>query len=263
MSRVGFIGTGAIAAPMVRFLARRGHKITVSERSAALAADLAAEFENVTVTPNQSVVEAAEILFLCLRPHQWQDAVAGLRFRAGQQIVSVMAGVALDDLRAACAPAHRISVTIPLAFLETGGCPLPVYPADTPLTDLLGPENPVIPVPSEAALTTHFAASALLSAALGQMMAGAEWLGRRTGDPAGAETYVTALIAGFLRDVPQDGQGRLLEARSGLATEGTLNLMMVEGLEQAGMAPALASVLDRIAARMEDGARAGSRPPTA
>ncbi|RYH08558.1 NAD(P)-binding domain-containing protein [Tropicimonas sp. IMCC6043] len=44
MSRIGFIGTGAIATPMVRSLAARGHEITVTRRSDAVASALAAEF---------------------------------------------------------------------------------------------------------------------------------------------------------------------------------------------------------------------------
>ena len=33
MSRIGFIGTGHIAAPMARFLSAKGHDIAVTERN--------------------------------------------------------------------------------------------------------------------------------------------------------------------------------------------------------------------------------------
>lgn len=39
MKQVGFIGTGHIAVPMVRFLAVWGHQVTLSGRGAARAAE--------------------------------------------------------------------------------------------------------------------------------------------------------------------------------------------------------------------------------
>ena len=68
MSRIGFIGTGHIAAPMVRFLAERGHEITVSERNAETAQALRA-CHGVSIATNQDVLDRSDIVFLCVRPH--------------------------------------------------------------------------------------------------------------------------------------------------------------------------------------------------
>jgi pyrroline-5-carboxylate reductase len=250
MSRIGFIGTGHIAAPMARFLARKGHDVVVSERNAGVAGALVAAFPAIEIKSNQGVVDSADIIFLCLRPHLWAEIVPNLTFRADQQIVSVMAGVTLADLYAACAPASQISMTIPIGFLEFGGCPLPSCPDDVTLGALFAPENPVLPVPDEAAFTQHFAASALLSAVLGVMEEGSDWLGEVTGDAKQSEIYVAALISGFLADMPKDGQARLAEYKNGLATKGTLNLQMVEGLENGDAFKTLRTTLDAIGKRM-------------
>ncbi len=250
MSRVGFIGTGHIAAPMARFLVRKGHDVIVSERNAVVAGALVAAFPEIKIADNQGVVDNADIVFLCMRPHIWGDVVPGLTFRADQQIVSVMAGVTLAELRTACAPASQISMTIPIGFLEFGGCPLPACPDGETLGALFAPENPVLPVPDEAAFTQHFAASAMLSAVLGVMEEGADWLGATTGDRKQAEVYVAALISGFLADMPKDGQARLAEYKNGLATKGTLNLQMVEGLEDGGAIETLRTTLTEIGKRM-------------
>lgn len=109
---------------MVRFLADRGHQITVSERNAEVAASLAAS-DGVAVADNQAVLDASDIVFLCLRPHVAADILKPVTFRADHQIVSVMAGISLEALGAACAPARDIIMTIPLGYLEKGGCPLP------------------------------------------------------------------------------------------------------------------------------------------
>ena len=88
MTRVGFIGTGHIAAPMARALARKGHTVTVSERNAETAAGLVNASLGITVASNQGVIDASDIVFLCLRPALWADALQGLTWRADQQIVS-------------------------------------------------------------------------------------------------------------------------------------------------------------------------------
>ena len=250
MKRIGFLGAGHIAAPMVRFLASRGHEIRVSERGAEVAANLAASV-GAKVLPNQEVIDGSDIVFLCLRPAVWEEAVALLIFREDQQIVSVMANVSLVAIQRQVMPASDICMTIPIGFLERGGCPLPAFPSVEPLNSLFGPENPVIELSEEAQIADHFAASALLSATLTVMKDGADWLGEQTGNPAGAETYVASLMAGFLRDVPKDGQGRVLEARSGLASPNTLNRAVVDAMEEADTRGTIRSVMQVLSDKMK------------
>lgn len=253
MSRVGFIGTGHIAAPMARALARNGHKVTVSERNAEVAAELAASGLGIEVASNQAVIDASDTVFLCLRPAIRADVLAPLTFRADQAVISVMAGVALADIAAACAPVTRISATIPYGFIENGGCPLPVAGDPAPLQALFGSDNPVLPQAEEAFLRHHFAASTLASALLGLLETGTNWLADKTGDPKGAEVYVANLAAGLLRDMDRSDAGHLAAEKAALATPNTLNLQMVEGLARARAFDALPALLDQIFASMETG----------
>lgn len=251
MSRVGFLGTGHIAAPMARALARKGHTVTVSERNAETAAALVAAGLGITSAPNQAVIDASDVVFVCLRPAVWAEALHGLSWRADQQIVSVMAGVSLVEIAALCAPVTDLSVTIPIGFVEFGGCPLPVAGNPSALMDLFGDDNPILPQTSEAALTDHFAASTLLSGVLAFMETGAGWLAAQTGDAKQAEIYVSNLVAGFLRDVPKTKAGDMAAAKWALASPGTLNLQMVEGLQNAQSHAALPDILSKISASME------------
>ena len=246
MKRIGFLGTGHIAAPMVRFLAVKGHEIRVSERGADVAASVGA-----TVMSNQDMVDGSDIVFLCLRPAVWEEVAAPLTFRNDQQIVSIMANVSLCAIRTKVTPANDICMTIPIGFLERGGCPLPAFPSAEPLNSLFGPKNPAIELNEEAQIADHFAASALLSATLTVMKDGADWLGEQTGNPAGAETYVASLMAGFLRDVPKDGQGRILEERSGLASPNTLNRAVVDAMEEANTRGIIRSVMQGLSDKMK------------
>jgi len=243
--KIGVIGTGDIAAPMIRYLAGQGHTLIVSERSETLSKALEAEHATVTRAPNQSVLDQCRIIFLCLRPEAWEAVVPNLNFRDDHQIVSVMSRVSIAALTKACAPATNISITIPMAALEHGGCPLPVFPADSPVDALFGQHNPVLPQMSETDIAAHFAASTTLSAVLGTMHHSADWLSRETGQPDLAETYVTALVRATLRDVPL-GAGHLKAARAALATPDTLNEMMKDGLEDANLPSALNKTLSKI-----------------
>ena len=64
---VGFIGTGHIAAPMARNLARKGHKVVVSERNSEVSDALIAARLGITKGGNQAVIDASDVVFLCLR----------------------------------------------------------------------------------------------------------------------------------------------------------------------------------------------------
>lgn len=249
MSRLGFIGAGHIAAPMARHLAAKGHGIAVTRRSEAVSAALSRDI-GAFVGPPQEVVDRSDIVFLCLRPHQAARALAGLEFRAEQQVVSVMAGLPRAWLEQTCAPATRIVQTIPLGFLEHGGCPLAAFGDAGVLGPLFQPENPVLPVASEDALNAHFAICALVPGVLEVLAAGAEWLGARTGDAAAAEYFTTQLVAGFLGALDTARAGVLGEERDALATEGTLSLMMVNGMRD-GATEATRRALDAIGQRLE------------
>ncbi|WP_171209977.1 MULTISPECIES: NAD(P)-binding domain-containing protein [unclassified Ruegeria] len=250
MSRIGFIGTGHIAAPMARFLAARGHEVSVTRRNIDASTELQREIGAQVADP-QGVIDASDIVFLCLRPQVASDVLAPLSFRADQRIVSVMASVSAQQLAQLCAPASDFVQTIPLGFLENGGCPLAAYGNDSVLAELFEPENPVVKVADEAALNAHFAICAMVPGLLDLMASGAAWLGRTTGDDAGAEFYTTQLMAGFLANMDKGAAGRLARERDDLATDGTLSLQMTETLRSHGAHEALRVALDAIGKRLE------------
>lgn len=250
MSRIGFIGTGHIAAPMVRFLASKGHSIAVTERNSDVSAALKAEL-GVTVADAQCVIDTSDIVFLCLRPQIAPGILETLTFRADQQIVSVMAAVSAQQLAQLCVPASDFVQTIPLGFLQQGGCPLAAFGNDTLLADLFQPENPVVAVSDEAALNAHFAICAMVPGMLDLMATGSAWLAEQTGDADAAEFYTTQLLSGFLSTMETGTSGRLATERDALATEGTLSLQMTDGLHSGRAHDVLRATLAAIGSRLE------------
>lgn len=249
MSRIGVIGTGHIAAPMVRFLAAKGHDIAVTRRNAGVSATLAAEC-GVWLGEPQDVLDRAEIVLLCLRPNVAETALTPLAFQAGQRIISVMAGVTRARLEALCAPAATFVQTIPLGFLESGRCPLAAHGDTGLLAELFAPENPVVPVSREAALNAHFAICAMVPGLVDMIATGADWLGEKTGNAAASEFYAGQLMSGFLAALDTASPGHLARARDALATEGTLSLQMIDALRQGAAHGALRGALDAVDARL-------------
>ncbi|SEW37633.1 pyrroline-5-carboxylate reductase [Aliiroseovarius sediminilitoris] len=250
MERIGFIGTGEIAAAMVAGLTGRGHQILVSERNGAMAAALAAQFSDVTIAPNDQVVADSDTVFLCLLADVARKVVPDLPFRDDHRVISVMVDVPLADLRMLCAPVNEIAITIPLPSIAVGGSALPVYPDSMALRSLFADTDMIIPCQSEVALNAHFAATALASPILDQMREGARWLAALTGDQTASEQYLATVFAGFLRSMTENPETSFTDLLDSLATEGGLNAAMRAHMREAGVVDALADGLDALKPRL-------------
>lgn len=247
--RIGFLGTGEIAAAMVRGLAGRGHDIAVSKRNADKAARLAADHPGLTVAENAEVVAQSDVVFLCLMADTARHVLPEMPFRAGQSVISVMADLPLAELRTLCAPATDIAITIPLAAITKGGSMLPVYPDSPALQALFGETDTILPVASENALNAHFGGTALCAPLIALMQTGARWLSAQTGDQQAAETYVAGVFAAFLRDVAE-GETDFDTLLQSLATEGGLNAHLKAHMQAAGSHAALTEGLDALKPRL-------------
>lgn len=250
MARIGFIGTGEIAECMVRGLVGLGHKIVLSERNADRANELAAAFSDVVAYDNQAVLDHSDYVCLCLMKDTALSVLPQLSFRDDHKVISAMVDVDMDALLRLCAPACNISITIPMPFIATGKCPLPVYPDTGAVQELFGDKNIILPVANEKALNAHFAASALASAMFAQMKTGSEWLGGVTGDSIAAEAYVVAMLGGFIGALPIDGKRRIDEALEALSTEGGLNATLRTHIQDAGVLDTLHQGLDGFKLRL-------------
>lgn len=250
MARIGVIGTGHIAAPMVRFLVAKGHLLTVTRRGAEISRALENSHGVTVCDATQEVLDRTDIVLLCLRPQVATDILQPLNFKKTHQIVSVMAGIDRPKLETLCAPATDMVQTIPLGFLEQGGCPLAGFGNTGLLAELFAPDNPVVPVVSEPALNAHFAICAMVPGLLDLMQTGARWLATETGDPKAAEFYTNQLVTTFLAHA-KDG---LAGERDALATQGTISLQMVDGLRTGGAHDALQDTLTAIGKRLNQNA---------
>ncbi|CUI63589.1 NAD(P)-binding domain-containing protein [Cognatishimia activa] len=248
MSRIGFIGTGHIAAPMVRRMVALGHDVIITERSRDVSAALAAS-HGVAIGTAPEVLEASDIVFVCLRPSMAPDILKDLTFRADHQIISVMAELNEAELQQICAPATLITRTIPYGFVEQGGCPLPVWGDVALINALFGPDNTVLAMPEEAGLNAILTSAAVIAGQLDMLNTIAQWTNAKLGDQAVSETYIKTLVQGFLTTMPTHA-GALGEERDALCLPRSLNGHFRDNLRDAGVHDTISTSLDEIYKRL-------------
>lgn len=250
---VGFIGTGRITRRLVRGLDHREHAIAITRRSPSVSSELAAEYPGIAVVDTaQEVIDRSGTVFVCLAADTAREVLPGLSFAPRQAVISVVAGMPLEELRAAVSPAADICVTIPMPLIEQGGCPLPVYPASRPLAALYGERNPVIPVAGEAALQPFWAVAGTMASVIDELRTITAWLGEHIDDPDAAERYVTHLYGAQFSHLATDAAGRLDTALHDLSIAGGLNATLRDRIERSGHYGELRAGLDALYARVKD-----------
>ena len=136
---LGIVGVGHLATYVVDGLRHVGdnRRIVISPRNADRARDLQRHHGCEVAQSNQEVADLADIVLLATRPDKSVEALAELDLRADQLIVSVAAGLALDPLLSAAAPAV-VTRAMPVCCAEIGEGAIPIYPYEARAQSLLG-----------------------------------------------------------------------------------------------------------------------------
>ena len=225
-------------------------RLFVSHRSEAVSEQLCRTYSQVERGDNQWVLDHSDYVVLSVLAAVAREILPNLEFRADQTIISVMADIDLAEVSTLIAPAVDPCVTIPLPFIATGGCPLPVFPKSPALEKLFGRSNPVITVAKEMDIGPHFAATAILSTLMAQLNLTSSWLGNLTGNRTDGEIYVASLVSGYLDALDKDGMERFVEAMQDLSTEGGLNTQLLNHNLDSGMLETLERGLNGLHKRL-------------
>ena len=213
MATLGFVGTGTLAEAVIRGLQQTeasSHRFLLSPRSEEKSKALAAAYSNTTrAESNADVVCNSDIVMLGVLPKQ--IALLGeLPFREDQIIVSFLAGVSVELVRAAVRPATRVVRMIPLPCIEYGKGPILMTPADASVEALFAPVGElVIAEGGERASTSSASASGLMSAHFQMQNGVINWLRARGVSDAQSSGFVRSLYIGLgelaLRDERRGG----------------------------------------------------------
>jgi pyrroline-5-carboxylate reductase len=252
----GILGVGAIATAIVRGLCEgvaAPPPVVLSPRNAERAAGLAASLPSVRVaTGNQAVVDASDVVVVCLLPTVAADVLAGLDFRADQAVVSAVAGLPVARLAELVTPASDVARSIPLPAVAKRESVTPVHPARRAVTGLFDRLGGSLVVDDETAYESVAAASATVAAHFRYLGTIADWLAVRGVPGAEARRYVAHTFAA-LSDELGSADADFVALAGAHTTPGGLNEQFARHLEQAGVYAEVRAGLDAVLARIAPG----------
>jgi pyrroline-5-carboxylate reductase len=251
---LGIVGVGAIAEAIITGLSEGEDtptSIHLSPRSAVRAGRLAARYPSVHVVDNnQTVVERADVVLLCVRPQDASAALSDLVFRAQQAVISVMAGVPIGALRPLVAPAEDLVRAIPLPAVARRSGLTAIHPRHELARALFDPLGGVIAVDEERALDALSASTATIAAHLAYLDTISRWLVDRGITETDATRYVAAVfgaLTGTLSGLqPKDFRTLADE----YATAGGINEQFLTALRRKGAFNIVNRALDDVADRL-------------
>lgn len=253
MTTYGVLGVGSIASAIVIGLCEGvtdPPTLVLSPRNAERSSELAARFDTVRIAEdNQAVVDAADVVIVCLLPEHTADELGALRFRGDQQVVSAVAGVDVATLGDLVAPVEEIARSIPQPSVAARVGSTPVHPATPSAVGLFDALGGSLHVDLEPAFDSLSAASATVAAHFRYLDAIATWVATQGLDEAAARRYVADLFVALADEltVPDLDFAELAAAHS---TPGGLNAQFARRLADAGTYDTVASGLDELLARV-------------
>jgi pyrroline-5-carboxylate reductase len=254
--KLGFVGTGTIAAAMVEGLCGAGADIQVvlSPRSAAVGAALAARFANVRVAPtNQAVLDASSVVVLAVRPQIASEVLSGLRFREEHHVVSLIATLTLAYLKDATAPAALVTRAVPLPSVARRQGPTAIYPSDDTVKALFDRLGTAIALDSESDFDAFTAATAVMASYFGFADTVASWMQRNGVTDTKAHAYVSQMLQGLAGAAPAAPGRSFAELAGEHQTRGGLNEQVLQSISTNGRFVALDRALDEVLARLRAG----------
>ena len=252
MTTYGVLGVGSIASAIVTGLcdgAADPPDVVLSPRNAERAAALAARLPSVRVaTSNQAMVDASDVVVLCVLPDHATEVLSDLRFRAGQSVVSAMAGVHLARLTELVAPAQDVARSMPVRSVAHRQSVTPVHPVTQAATDLFSRLGGSMGVTDELAFESVAAASATVAAYFRYLGTIADWLCSQGIEQDDARRYVADTFAALTDELRSPSVDFATLVRTHI-TPGGLNEQFARDLEEAGTYDAVRLGLDALLAR--------------
>jgi len=254
MQSLGILGVGELTEKVVIGLRRSGFDGTIllSPRNAERAEALVDGQRCVMLQSNQAVVDQAEWLIIGVRPESLAQLAREVQVRPGQRLVSLAAGVRLEQLTTAFPGACCVRVMLSYAA-QYNQSTVVVCPSDALIEQSLGPLGNLVVLQDEAAFELATVAACMNGWFYFLLHDLQQWLTDK-GLPA---AEARALVLGNLQDCVASAQQQpactLKALGQAIATPGTFT---ADGLAVLNHQPVVASwgaacevVLDALSTR--------------
>lgn len=161
IDRVGIIGVGHLASYLVEGINHTSPKmeIILSPRNKDHAKRLARKFGAFIAKNNQEVADKTNMVILSTRPNDSAKVAADIKFHQNHVLISVAAGLAIDQLKPFVGPATIIRA-MPLSSSAINISPTLMFPDHPQVRSLFQLVGDVLIVPKESIFTPASAIAA-------------------------------------------------------------------------------------------------------
>ena len=234
-ARVGFIGTGGIAAALVRGLCgseRFNGKIYVHDIDASKTEALHNCYPDFVIVAdsNQQLINSVEFVFPALLPKVLEQVVPQLTFREENRIIHIAAGIKLLKAEPWFTPSKSVVRAVPLPFAGKRIGPVILYGGDEKSLELLSLIGSVVNVKTERELEVLAVVTGLMAPYYNLMGEIVRWCVSRNMKFQDALEYTNRMceaLSQLMRcDCSEDMEGFLMEHITPMGTnELALNML--------------------------------------
>ena len=253
VSGVGFIGVGQLAEHLVTGIcsADSPPAVVLSPRSESRSRSLASRFSLPVAESNQAVADAAGIVIVSVAPGDVVEVVKNIRFRAGQLVISVAAGLPLAPVAAAAAPARAVRampVTSAMVRQSATAC----YPRDEAAAVLFQLVGTVHPFDTEAEFEIAMVIATYYGWVYALLSEASAWLEEQGLDAAETKPLVAQMTRGACAMCLEGGRDMTIEARE-IGRPGTYTGLGLDLLDRMDALSAWRETLDAVLAATRRG----------
>jgi len=234
MKTTGFIGVGELALYTITGVRQGGYQgsVLLSPRNREKAEYLAAKYDCQVMQDNQSVVADSDYIVIATRPAHCLETLANLEFNPGQVLISVVAGIEVEQLRTVLPAELEIVRAMPVSSARAGASPTLIYPDNAFVREFFDYCGNSIAVDNES----YFTQGSVLACVYCWFFSLYEELIQSTQGPALPASLSAELVMGMAK-----GAAELALANKdispgdiarGIATEGTFSRLGLDLLEE-------------------------------
>lgn len=234
MKTIGFIGVGELALYTIKGVRRGGYQdpILLSPRNKEKAGQLAENYQCKVQQDNQSVVNNSDTIVIATRPAHCLETLASLEFKSDQVLISVVAGIEVEQLRTVLPAQLEIVRAMPVSSAEANASPTLIYPDNAFVRTFFNHCGNAIAVDDEACFTQ----GSILACVYSWFFALYEELIQSTQGPALPPGLSAELVMGMARGAAElalaNKESSPGEIVKGIATEGTFSKLGLDLLEE-------------------------------
>jgi pyrroline-5-carboxylate reductase len=216
-----------------------------------VAAKLAERYPSVRIaSSNQEIVDAADMLFLAVRPQVAEEVIRSLRFRPDQLIVSLIAAVHEEKLIEWIDQKVDLVRAVPLPFVADRTGVTMLYPPELRTASFFSELGAAVECETQGEYDLLTAASAMMGTYFGILERATDWLASQGIPDRKARDYLIPLFASLGKVGAKSVERPPGDLRREFSTRGGLNEQLFREFEQGGgsvaLTAALAGVLRRI-----------------